>query len=120
MRYFLTISANKLVWPHICASCLGEPDTTVTIKTRKITSRNMHEASWVIPYCLACKTKDDNALPTFGWFKSFLDTFTTRDYAVAYISLHMTAHKFSFTNKDYLDEFLNQNSNKKRSEVSSK
>jgi hypothetical protein len=120
MRHLVTISANKLAWPNSCASCLGESDTTVTVKTRKITSRNLQEASWGIPYCSACKTKDDTALPTLGWFKSFWDTFTTRDYAVAYLSLHMTSHKFSFANKTYLEEFLRLNSDKARSEVSTK
>ena len=117
MRYFVVISANKLAWPPMCAACLGVPNTTVTIATRKITSRNLHEATWEIPYCSACKTGDETAPLKFGWFKSFLDTFTKKEYSVEYISLHLTAHKFAFRSKTYLEAFLEQNNKKGRSDV---
>ena len=96
---------------------MGVPDTSVTITTRKITSRNVAEMSWQVPYCSSCKIRDDSAAPKFGWFKSLFDSFTKIEYSVQYLSLHMAAHKLAFRNKNYLDVFLNQNGAKNRSEV---
>ena len=117
MRYLVVISANKLMWPRQCASCMGVPDTSVTTTTRKITSRNAMEMSWQVPYCSQCKARDDSAPPKFGWFKSLFDSFTKTEYAVEYLSLHMTAHKFAFRSKEYLEVFLSHNGAKDRSEV---
>ena len=96
---------------------MGVPNTSVTIKTRKITSRNVSEMSWQVPYCSSCKCQDDSAPTKFGWFKSLFDSFTKTEYAVEYLSLHLTAHKFAFRTKDYLDAFISENGAKNRSEV---
>jgi hypothetical protein len=117
MRYLVIVSANRLVWPNSCASCMSTPNTSIVIATRKITSRNTGESSWQVPYCSGCKAADESAPRKFGWFKSLFDSFTGTEYAVDYLSLHMTAHKFAFRNKDYLEAFLSQNGGKKRSEV---
>lgn len=116
--FMVTISANKLVWPDYCASCMGGSNCKVEITTKKITSRNLSNATWQVPYCTSCKTIDEAAPPKFGWFKSLFDTFSKSEYAVSYISLHNSAHRFSFKNKTYLDEFLRQNGSKNRSEIS--
>ena len=75
------------------------------------------EMSWQVPYCSQCKARDDSAPPKFGWFKSLFDSFTKTEYAVEYLSLHMTAHKFAFRSKEYLEVFLSHNGAKDRSEV---
>ena len=115
MRYLVIVSANKLVWPSRCASCMGEPNTLVNITTRNITSRNAASMSWRVPYCLHCKSADDGAPPKLGWLKNLFDSFTKSEYAVQYLSLHMTSHKFEFRNKEYFDAFVSQNIGKCRS-----
>lgn len=117
MAYEVSISAYKLVWPMKCAKCCGAPDTRVTIRTKKITARNLFEATWEIPYCQACETSGHSRPLRFGWFKSFWDTFTEKVYAVEYLRLHNSVHSFRFENRDYMQLFLQSNGGKWRSDV---
>lgn len=117
MAYEVTIRAYKLAWPPCCAKCLGTPDTRVSVTTRKITSRNLSEAAWEVPYCMGCVEADRARPLRFGWFKSFWSTFTEKQHAVEFLSLHNSAQRFRFENKTYLDQFLSMNSAKNRSEV---
>ena len=117
MPYEVTIAAYKLAWPQRCASCLGQPDTTVKISTRNITSRNLMEAAWDVPYCTACVHADGSRPLRFGWFKSFWSTFTEKHHAVEFLSLHNSAQRFRFENRAYLEEFLRLNGSKNRSEI---
>jgi len=120
MAYEFWISANKLAWPDKCASCLGTANTRVKITTRKITARNLLDASWEIPYCTTCEQSDKSRPLRFGWFKSFFETFTERVHAVEYLRLVNSVHYFRFENKSYLDLFLSNNSGKRQSQVSEK
>lgn len=114
MPHVVVISANQLVWPQVCSACMDPTEDKLRISTTKITSRNMHEASWDIPYCKTCQSKG----PVFGGRKGFFaNLFASSAYAVDYRSLHLTAHKLAFYNKEYLDKFLASNGSKKRSEV---
>jgi hypothetical protein len=99
---------------------MGEPNTRVLVSTKKITSRNLFEASFEVPYCATCEQADRSRPLRFGWFKSFFETFTERVYAVEYLKLHNSAHSFRFENKEYLELFLQSNSGKRRSEVALK
>ena len=117
MAYEIWISAYKLSWPAKCAKCFGEPDTEITISTKKITARNLHEASWNIPYCRSCKQSDESRPLRFGWFKSFLETFTENVHAVEFLKLHNSVNFLRFENRRYLDLFLSANRGKRHSEA---
>lgn len=117
MVYELWISAYKLTWPSRCANCMGEPDRYVKITTKKITARNLHEASWEIPYCGPCEQTDKSRPLRFGWFKSFFETFTEHVRAVEYVKVHNSVNFFRFKNKNYLDLFLQENLSKRCSEI---
>lgn len=99
---------------------MGSPDTHVTISTKRITARNLLEATWDIPYCTACKQADKSRPLRFGWLKSFFETFTERVHAVEYLKLHNSVHFFRFENRDYLELFLKVNQGKRQSEVTEK
>lgn len=118
MAYEFWISAYKLAWPMKCARCLGEPDTRITVTTKKITARNLLEATWDVPYCTRCEQADKSRPLRFGWLKSFWETFTERVHAVEYLKLHNSVHSFRFENKEYLELFLQLNGDKRHSEVS--
>jgi hypothetical protein len=113
----VSISAYKLTWPMKCAKCLGVADTRVTIKTTKITARNLSEATWEIPYCQACEASDRSRPLRFGWFKSFRETFTEHVHAVEYLKLHNSVHFLRFENMDYMQLFLQANVDKRQSDV---
>jgi hypothetical protein len=99
---------------------MGNPDIRIKIRTKHITSRNLHEAAWEIPYCAACERADGSRTLRFGWFKSFFETLTERVSAVEYLKLHNSVHTFRFENKRYLDLFLQSNSDKRHSDVTAK
>lgn len=117
MAYEFWISAHKLAWPMVCAKCMSSPDTHITIKTKRITARNLLEATWDIPYCAACQQADKSHPLRFGWFKSIFETFTERVHAIEYLKLHNSIHFFRFHNRDYLNLFLELNKGKRQSEI---